>query len=41
MIGCRHFEVAKALKDIPVGAQFTLRVVEPMKSGFCEYEIAS
>jgi len=35
-VGCRHFEVAKALKDIPVGSTFTLRVVEPMKSGFSE-----
>lgn len=37
MVGCRHFEVAKALKQIPVGVTFTLRVVEPVKSGFCEY----
>lgn len=34
MIGCRHFEVAKKLKDIPKGKTFLLRVVEPMKSGF-------
>ena len=36
LVGSRHFEVAKLLKDIPVGTMFTLRVVEPMKSGFCK-----
>jgi hypothetical protein len=36
MVGCRHFEVAKTLKDIPVGSSFTLRLVEPVKSGFSE-----
>ncbi|PVD22669.1 hypothetical protein C0Q70_15924 [Pomacea canaliculata] len=34
LIGCRHFEVAKKLKEIPKGATFVLRVVEPLKSGF-------
>lgn len=34
LIGCRHFEVAKMLKEIPKGTTFTIRVVEPMKSGF-------
>ncbi|XP_056646907.1 PDZ domain-containing protein GIPC1-like [Diorhabda sublineata] len=34
MIGKRHFEVAKALKEIPKGATFTIRLVESMKSGF-------
>ncbi|BFY99596.1 hypothetical protein BsWGS_02636 [Bradybaena similaris] len=34
LVGCRHFEVAKKLKEIPKGATFTLRTVEPMKSGF-------
>ena len=38
MVGLRHFEVAKALKDIPQGTTFTLRVVEPLKSGFCNYD---
>ena len=37
LVGCRHFEVAKMLKDIPKGTTFTIRVVEPMKSGFCKY----
>lgn len=34
MVGCRHFEVAKMLKEIPKGSTFSLRLVEPMKSGF-------
>ncbi|CAH1113943.1 unnamed protein product [Psylliodes chrysocephalus] len=34
MIGKRHFEVAKALKEIPLDSTFTIRIVEPMKSGF-------
>ncbi|XP_050303451.1 PDZ domain-containing protein GIPC1 [Anthonomus grandis grandis] len=34
MVGKRHYEVASALKNIPVGATFTIRLVEPMSSGF-------
>lgn len=34
MVGKRHYEVARMLKDIPTGATFTLRLVEPMNSGF-------
>lgn len=34
VVGKRHYEVARMLKDIPVGATFTLRLVEPLKSGF-------
>lgn len=34
MVGKRHFEVAKALKDIPVGTTFVIRLIEPMKDGF-------
>ncbi|XP_004535941.1 PDZ domain-containing protein GIPC3 [Ceratitis capitata] len=34
MVGKRHYEVARLLKDIPTGTTFTLRLVEPMKSGF-------
>ncbi|CAL1542301.1 unnamed protein product [Lymnaea stagnalis] len=34
LVGCRHFEVAKKLKEIPKGSTFTLRTVEPLKSGF-------
>lgn len=34
MVGKRHFEVAKMLKEIPKGSTFTIRLVEPMKTGF-------
>lgn len=34
LIGRRHFEVAKMLKEIPKGSTFTLRLVEPQKNGF-------
>lgn len=34
LIGSRHFEVAKLLKEIPVGTTFTLKLVEPSREGF-------
>lgn len=34
VVGKRHYEVARFLKDIPTGSTFTMRLVEPMKSGF-------
>lgn len=34
VVGRRHFEVARMLKEIPKGATFTLRLVEPLKAGF-------
>lgn len=34
LVGKRHFEVARLLKDIPKGATFTLRLIEPQKNGF-------
>lgn len=34
LVGKRHYEVAKMLKEIPKGATFTLRLVEPLKNGF-------
>ena len=37
-MGRRHFEVAKMLKEIPKYSTFTLRLVEPLKDGFSEYE---
>jgi C-terminal processing protease CtpA/Prc len=37
LIGARHFEVAKMLKDIPVGVTFTLKLVEPTREGFCKF----
>ena len=39
LIGCRHFEVAKMLKEIKKGTTFTIRLIAPEKSGFCEYFI--
>ncbi|KAG7299779.1 hypothetical protein JYU34_016788 [Plutella xylostella] len=34
MVGKRHYEVAKLLKEIPKGTTFTIRLVEPLKTGF-------
>lgn len=34
MVGKRHYEVAKTLKEIPLGTTFTIRLVEPLRSGF-------
>eukprot|EP00096_Caligus_rogercresseyi_P008921 TRINITY_DN2921_c0_g1_i1.p1 TRINITY_DN2921_c0_g1~~TRINITY_DN2921_c0_g1_i1.p1 ORF type:complete len:321 (+),score=61.89 TRINITY_DN2921_c0_g1_i1:195-1157(+) len=34
LVGCRHFEVARKLKEIPKGKTFVLRLVEPLKAGF-------
>lgn len=34
MVGKRHFAVAKILKDIPKGTEFTIRLIEPLKTGF-------
>jgi len=34
MINKRHYEVARLLKEIPTGSTFTIRLVEPMRSGF-------
>lgn len=38
LIGRRHFEVAKLLKDIPKGRTFTIRLVEPIRAGFSNIE---
>ena len=32
MVGSRHYEVAKLLKELPQYTQFTLRLVEPRKA---------
>eukprot|EP00730_Choanoeca_flexa_P004170 TRINITY_DN11619_c0_g1_i2.p1 TRINITY_DN11619_c0_g1~~TRINITY_DN11619_c0_g1_i2.p1 ORF type:complete len:296 (+),score=95.45 TRINITY_DN11619_c0_g1_i2:371-1258(+) len=32
LTGCRHFEVARMLKEIPIGSEFTMVCVEPKKS---------
>ncbi|CAF0762088.1 unnamed protein product [Didymodactylos carnosus] len=34
LVGSRHFEVAKMLKEIPVGVTFTMRLIEPNAFGF-------
>lgn len=34
LIGARHFEVAKLLKDIPINTKFTIKLVEPVREGF-------
>lgn len=34
VVGKRHYEVARMLKDIPTNSTFTLRLIEPLKSGF-------
>ena len=36
MVGSRHYEVAKTLKELPLSTRFIIRLVEPKKS-FCEY----
>ncbi|RZF32048.1 hypothetical protein LSTR_LSTR005952 [Laodelphax striatellus] len=41
LIGRRHFEVAKLLKEIPKGAVLTMRLVEPLKAGFSNIEARS
>jgi len=30
--GCRHFEVARTLKEIPIGSEFSIAVVSPQKA---------
>lgn len=32
LTGCRHFEVARMLKEIPIGSEFTISAVEPKKT---------
>ncbi|XP_041086618.1 PDZ domain-containing protein GIPC3-like [Polyodon spathula] len=32
IVGCRHYEVAKMLKELPKATPFTLRLVEPKKA---------
>ena len=34
LVGARHFEVAKMLKEIPKGTTFTMKLVSPLTSGF-------
>ena len=37
LVDTRHFEVAKMLKDLPVGSTFTMRLIEPNAFGFRSY----
>ena len=37
LVGARHFEVAKMLKEIPKGTTFTMKLVSPLTSGFSKY----
>lgn len=32
LTGCRHFEVARMLKEIPIGSEFSLVLTEPKKA---------
>jgi len=32
LTGCRHFEVARMLKEIPIGSEFSIEVVSPQKA---------
>lgn len=32
LIGCRHYEVAKMLKELPKGKMFTIKLVESLKA---------
>jgi len=32
LTGCRHFEVARMLKEIPIGSEFSLVLTEPKKT---------
>ncbi|XKL61861.1 hypothetical protein PGB90_001694 [Kerria lacca] len=41
MVGRRHYEVAKLLKEIPKNSIFTLRLIEPLKAGFSNIELRS
>ena len=36
VVGLRHFQVAKILKDMPKGSEINLRLIEPEKTGFSE-----
>lgn len=36
LVGWRHVDVAKYLKEIQVGETFTLRLISPLQAGFCK-----
>lgn len=35
LVGKRHYEVAKCIRDLPLGSAFTIRLVSPLQAGFC------
>lgn len=37
VVGKRHVDVAKILQAIPTGTIFKMRLVEPLKAGFCKF----
>ena len=37
MVGLRHFDVAKTLKELPMYQEFSLRLVEPQKAFGMQY----
>jgi len=39
VVGMRHFEVAKMLRELPVGEDFTLKLIEPLRGGFGKFII--
>ncbi|VDK86543.1 unnamed protein product [Litomosoides sigmodontis] len=34
MVGRKHFDVARCLRALPIGLTFTMRLIEPQKTGF-------
>lgn len=34
LVGKRHFEVAKFIKDLPMDSNFTIRLISPLQAGF-------
>ena len=32
MVGCRHYEVARTLKELPVGEEFLMKLIRPHKA---------
>ncbi len=41
LVGLQHFEVAKILKEIPIGTTFLLRVVKPRKESLGNHQTIS
>ena len=41
VVGMRHYEVAKMLRELPLGEQFTLNLTEPLRGGFGKFHLFS